>query len=997
MVGERQALRSEISAPAFVGRERELSVLGEALSRPPAVVLVEAEPGAGKSRLVREFLAGPAGSRHRMLDAVCPPFREALTLGPIVDAVRQARDGVAGLRLSELAGAIRPLFPEWAASLPPAPGLLDDPRASRRRLFRALAELIGSLEVTGLVVEDVHWADPVTLEFLAFLVSHQPPDPLSLVVTYRPADLPAGSPLRSLSSALPEGTGYVRVELAPLDVAGTAGMVSSMLHGEPVSAAFAGFLHERTGGLPLAVEESVHLLCDRADLIHRGGEWVRRSLAELQVSPTIRDSVLERVQRLGHPAQEVLRAAAVFAEPTGPGVLTQAAGLTPAQAGPAMAEAVGSGLLCADGQGRMAFRHVFMGQVVYEVIPGAERRRLHRRAGRALEAADPVPVVQLTRHFREARDMAGWCRYAEQAAARAMSSGDRTTATAVLNELLGTGELPVPDRARLAPQLAAAALVRREGVDQLHRQVISTLRAVLDAPGLDVLDQARIRSRLGRLMAQQGDLNGAYEELERAIPHLGDDSAEAARAMTYLGWPLLGPWPAPVHLRWLRRAARVDLTGASEVDRLALVADRATALLQLGEGAGWTVAAELPAEPETTEARRPVARGCLNIGFAAMLWGRYQEAGRRLAAGLELADADNHLRLRSRILLAQAELAWLTGSWHGLAEQVAAVLADEATEPMSHLAATRIAGRLQAAAGADHLAGESLVAALEEARRMGVADDALELAAALARLRLRQGRVEAALRLTEEPIGTVAAKGIWVWATDIAPARVEALVASGRVAEAAGLVSAYARGLRGRDAPASVSGLATCRAVLAQARGRPAAARFGRAAAAWDRLPRPYEALLARERQAGCLLAAGHPEEGLALLARVRDGLSDLGARGDTERVNRQLREYGVDVRRPWRGGRRGYGSRPSPRELEVVRLVMAGRTNREIAQELRKSPRTVAGQLGSVMRKLGVSSRTELAVRVVEAGLLPPGGDPAGPVESGTGRPAAGGPDRGR
>jgi DNA-binding CsgD family transcriptional regulator len=137
-------------------------------------------------------------------------------------------------------------------------------------------------------------------------------------------------------------------------------------------------------------------------------------------------------------------------------------------------------------------------------------------------------------------------------------------------------------------------------------------------------------------------------------------------------------------------------------------------------------------------------------------------------------------------------------------------------------------------------------------------------------------------------------------------------------------------------------------------------------------LPRPYDALAAREREAGCRIAAGETGPGLALLSEVWRGLSELGADGDADRVARQLRRHGMEVRQPWRGGRRGYGSQPSPRELEVVRLVLAGKTNREIAELLSKSPRTVAGQLGSVMRKLGVSSRTELAVRAVEAGLLP-------------------------
>ncbi|MPZ27830.1 MAG: AAA family ATPase [Micromonosporaceae bacterium] len=978
MVGDRQPLRrSEISAPAFVGREREVEALRLALSKPPAVVLVEAEPGAGKSRLVREFLASAGGHRHRMLVAVCPPFREALTLGPIVDAVRQARAAVAGLRLSPLAGSLRPLLPEWAADLPAAPEPLDDPRAARHRLFRALAELVGALQVTGLVVEDVHWADAVTLEFLTFLAAQQAREaarePLSMVITYRPAELPAGSLLLELPSRLPDRTSQVRLALAPLDVADTAGMVSSMLRGERVSVAFAGFLHRRTGGLPLAVEESVRLLGDRADLIRRRGEWVRRSLADLQVSPTLRDSVLERVQRLSRPAQQLLQAAAVLAEPTDPQVLVAVAGQAGQRA--ALTEAVGSGLLREDDRSRLAFRHAFMAQVVYEALPGADRRRLHLLAGQALESLDPPPVVPLTRHFREAGAVEPWCRYAELAAARAVASGDRTTATVLLYELLASAELPSATRIRLARQLAANALVRREPVDELHHRVVGTLRKILDSVRLSPAEQAEIRSPLGRLLAQQGDFVAAYAELERAIPHLEQDSAEAARAMTYLGWPILSPWPAAVHREWLRRAARVDLTKLSVVDRIAITSDRATALLQLGEESGWQVAAEIPTGATEGEPKRLLIRSQINLGYAAILWGRYGVARERLADAAELVGSERYPRLSNKILAARAELAWLTGAWDELAEQLTAMLGTDDVEAMIRLTGLRLAGRRDAAAGERRKAEDQLQRALQEALRLGAVEDVLDPAAALARLWLADGRVDDAVRVTEEPIQPVTSKGIWFWATDIAPARVAALAAAGQLAAAADLVTAYANGLGDRDAPAPAAGLATCRAVLTEARGGPAAEAYARAARAWDRLPRPYEVLAAREAEAGCRLAAGQTEAGLALLSQVWQGLSDLGAQGDAGRVARRLREAGVEVRQPWRGGRRGYGSEPSPRELEVVRLVLAGKTNREIAETLGKSPRTVAGQLGSVMRKLGVSSRTELAVRAVEAGLVPDDG----------------------
>lgn len=981
MVGDRQAYpRSEIAAPAFMGREREVAALGQALSRPPAVVLVEAEPGAGKSRLVQEFLLSPPGRVHRLLVAVCPPFREALTLGPIVDAVREAREGVAGLSLSALAGALRPLLPEWAEQLPPPPAPLEDPKAARHRLFRALGELIRALGVSGVVVEDVHWADPVTMEFLLFLASHRPsqrqPEPPSLIVTYRPADVPTGSLLLRLSSRLPVGTTQLRLGLAPLDVPQTAGMVSSMLGNEPVSMEFAEFLHERTGGVPLAVEESVRLLRDRADLLRRNGEWVRRRLPELQVSPTIRDSVLERVQRLREPAQQVLRAAAVFAEPAVGRSVAAVAGLAADAAYDALSEAAASGLVREDDRLRLAFRHAFMAQVVYEAIPGAERRRLHLRAGQALERLDPPPVVALTRHFREANEVEKWRYYAEQAAQRASAGGDHTTATSLLADLVGAAQLPAAPQLRLAGQLARSALVRRENVDELHHRVVTTLRQVLATAGFSEAQQAQLRSPLGRLLAQQGDLGAARAEMERAIPHLSRDSAEAGRVMTYLGWPWLGPWPAEVHLEWLRRAAAIDHTGLSPVERIALAADRAVALLQLGESEGWEVAAALPqvSDSDIPEVRRQRSRACYNLGASALFWGRYESAREWLTEGLELADAEQYSRIRSKILTVQIELDWLTGAWDGLADRINALTGAEDVEPLLGVNLTRLLGWVHCADGAFRRGEECFSSALRDARQLGSTEDVLEPAAGLARLRLAEGRVAEALEVTTEPLEPVIAKSVWMFAAAIAPVRVDALIAAGRVDEAAELVAGYEQGLRGREAPAGTAALALCRAALAEAQGQPAAAEFARAAAAWQQLPRPYEALLARERAALCLLHDGRVEPGVELLQQVWQGLFGLGARADEDRVSRRLREHGVEVRRPWRGGRRGYGSQPSPRELEVVRLVLAGKTNREIAEVLHKSPRTVAGQLASVMRKLGVSSRTELAVRVVEAGLMSEG-----------------------
>lgn len=962
-----------VSSPALVGRERESAELARALAGGPALVLVEGEAGVGKSRLVQEYLAGPDGRRRNAVVATCPPFRESLTLGPVVDALRSARTAVAGRRLSPLAGALRPLFPEWARDLPPAPEPLTDPGASRHRMFRALAELVDRSGVELLVLEDVHWADDATLEFLLFLLSDRPVHDIGVVLTYRPDDVPAGSLLRRLTSRSLAGLAQVRITLGLLDVAATAGLVSSMLGGEPVSEAFAAFLHDRTDGLPLAVEESVRLLSQRDDVIRRDGEWVRRSLAELSVPPTVRDSVLERVQRLGADARRVLDAAAVLAEPAGDDVLATTAGLSGPRARAALNEAARSGLLGEDPRGRPVFRHVLVARAVYDAIAGVERRRLHEDAGRALERLRPPPLMQLTRHFRTAGDVARWARYAERAADAAVASDDHTTAVAVLEPLVTAGGLAPTELARLATKLASAASARRESVDAVHARVIAVLREVLDGGGLTPSSQAELRIPLGRLLLQSGQFEAGRAELERAVPELTHRPAEAAVAMTLLGYPLPGPRPAAEYRGWLERAARAAADLPSDLDRLSLTADRAAALLVLGEPDGWEVVTRLPRDMPTTEGRCQLARGHANVGYAALLWGRDATARRHLGRALEMAESARFARLTATVqeLLVLAD--WLSGRWHGLAERAAALTADADVEPNAKqgaLLVTALLGVVTDRQGAER----ELRGLLERVRPDSVAAIPLIPAAVLARRELAAGRPDAALELTDAAATTVRTSGTWVWAAEFAPVRVEALLASGRRNTAAAFVAAFERGLGERDAPAPAAALESCRAALAAADGDPlGAARLAAAAAArWSGLPRPYEELLADEAGAGHLLTAGRTDDGVALLARTHRRLAELGARTDAGRVARTLERHGAAAPGavPARRGRRGYGDELSPRELEVVRLVVTGRTNREIARAVSRSPKTVAAQLNSAMRKLGVTSRTALAVLAVEAGL---------------------------
>ena len=285
--GETVRCSPAICLPKFVGRDRELSALATALAGARAVVLIEGEAGMGKTRLVGEYVASSAAAGVTALVACCPPFRQPHTLGPVVDAFRQAAAprGMRDIVLSPLAGALRPLFPEWATDLPPGPDPLEDASSvpSLHRVFSALAELLDRLGTGLLIAEDVHWADDATLEFLLFLVSRKPPA-VNLLVTYRPEEVPDSSLVRRLSRLSACDCG-LRLALPPLDIEAAGSLVSSMLAGEKVSAEFAAFLHDRTEGVPLAREESVRVMGDRAELVIRDGAWMRRPLGDSRSRP----------------------------------------------------------------------------------------------------------------------------------------------------------------------------------------------------------------------------------------------------------------------------------------------------------------------------------------------------------------------------------------------------------------------------------------------------------------------------------------------------------------------------------------------------------------------------------------------------------------------------------------------------------------------------------------------------------------------------------------
>jgi DNA-binding CsgD family transcriptional regulator len=556
--------------------------------------------------------------------------------------------------------------------------------------------------------------------------------------------------------------------------------------------------------------------------------------------------------------------------------------------------------------------------------------------------------------------------YGEAAADRALEAGDDRAAILLLLDLVGHSEHPPTRRISIAQRLAEAATWGVAGLGELGDRVVAALHTVLDTVLGSSAQVAEIRLQLGRLLLQLGEFDAAAEQTELALPGLAERPALAARAMMSLAWPRGRGWPADRHAAWLGRADELLPHIRDPADHAVLAVDQASVRLMLGRDEGWDAHRRLPAT--TLFERRQLARLLLNTGHVAVAWGRDAAARERLEAAERLMAETGYRRLLNSVRLTTAYLDWLAGRWHGLAARVRVLADADETLPEARLEARGTLALLELVSGDRNRARAELSAVLEDLVRRGVTDGEFAPAAALAHLDLADGQLESALAVTAAGMDTVVRKRMWRFAGSLVVVRIGALVQAGRLAEAESLVRRLAAEVPAEaDAPAAHAALALAHGIVADARADhdQAATRFAEAAHRYAEVPRPYQELLALERHCRAQLGAGHADCALGRLEDVQRRLRELGAGWDADRVARLLRAHGVEVARTWRGGRRGYGDQLSPREDQVARLVAQGLTNRQVAEQLFLSPRTVDRHLSGAMRKLGVTSRTALAIAV--------------------------------
>jgi class 3 adenylate cyclase/tetratricopeptide (TPR) repeat protein len=550
----------------LVGREEPLQQLAALLGAVRAgrgrAALILGEAGVGKSRLLAELraldrAAPDAGSRWA--EARSASYGVDVPFGLLSDLVlaclgmpRRAspesmlgtlstRVGEAGdERLNQQLPALAHLL-----SLPVADAGAADlsrlgPEALRERYIAAIDVLLRTLATDrplAIVADDIHWADASSIDVLSRLLPMVNELPLLLVIAGRPDRGTAGWRLVEAARAT-LGEGLSEVVLIPLDETDSRALVANLLEVESLPLRLRDFIVERADGNPFFVEEVIRMLIERGWVVLRNGRWVGSdTIAAAEVPPTLQGLLTARIDRLPDDSRRILRVAAVIGRDVPVRLLETIVGDAGATAR-ALGQAEAAGLLriaSVDAEPVFRFRHVLVQEAAYESLLKADRRRLHREVGEAIEAGLPgrgdelAPILGL--HFERAGEteravayleIAGRAAYRRFAVREARDLLDRAAAL-----LASLPEDQATERRRIEIDLlrAAAGVTFIPYDQELARLVDTRARAErLADPRLLGLVLARA-AHLRHLQEGAGDAEAFEADLEGALKighELGD-------------------------------------------------------------------------------------------------------------------------------------------------------------------------------------------------------------------------------------------------------------------------------------------------------------------------------------------------------------------------------------------------------------------------------------------------------------------------------------------
>jgi DNA-binding CsgD family transcriptional regulator/tetratricopeptide (TPR) repeat protein len=503
------------------------------------VALLGGESGAGKSRLVRELAGEAAADGVLVLYGACDAAVRT-PYGPFLTAleylVRATEPDVLRADLGPAGGELTRLLPELpgrVGELPaPVPG---DPDTERHRLYTAVADLLAGVSRRHpmlLVVEDVHWADRPTLLLLCHLARSAPDARLLLLATFEDTGAEMTGELSRALVELRRAEEVARLALTGLSDEEVTDFVHQAAGGDldPSLRELGRAMSELTDGNAFLMTELWRMLTDAGALeIATGTDRLLRALAELGSPESVRDVVRQRLSQLAPPTTEVLEAAAVAGPEFRLDVVRRAARLDERGLLAALDEAVGNGIVeqvPATGL-KYRFAHELLRRALYDRLTALHRAELHLEVGTALEedlAATPFRgLADVAHHLAAAGPLGDRGRavdYNLRAARSAMAELAFEQAADRLRTALALGIESVADQAEIQLELGAACHCAGSAPDALEAfgAAAEIARGLADA---EVLARAAIGLEDACWRAGTGH-RGALELLEEATTALGE-------------------------------------------------------------------------------------------------------------------------------------------------------------------------------------------------------------------------------------------------------------------------------------------------------------------------------------------------------------------------------------------------------------------------------------------------------------------------------------------
>jgi ATP/maltotriose-dependent transcriptional regulator MalT len=981
-------MSTRMTSARFVGRAGELAELEAALRDAaegrPSLALVGGESGVGKSRLADELKRHARESGARVLAGDCVELGEdELPYAPLLSALRPL--------VRDEDPALDALAPSYRAAIdaimPGIGGGHSAGDATQSRVFEALLALLESLADESpvvLVVEDLHWADSSTRSFIGFLARTVCTERLLIVGTYRSDELHRRHPLRPLLAELASDQYARLIELPRFTPDELAEQLEGILAGRPGDE-LVERIYSRSEGNPLYAEEIL-----AAGLDGRGA-----------LPPTLRDALMLRVDRLSPRAQELLRWLAC--QPSADhSLLAAVAGLEPAELRDALREAVASHIVVTLDDESYAFRHALLREVVYDDLLPGERTELHAALARALEERIEAGergahiTAQAAHHWMAAGDQSRALAAATRAALAAERVNAFGEAQALFERALALWER-VEDPERLAG-LEEVELLRRaaysadQAGDPTRQEALLRRALSLVDAGADPGRAALLHERLSQSLWSQHEQDASVDAMTEGLALLpeGEQSAERAKLLSQLA---------------KRRMLQGRLAEAEECAREAIAVARAVghreseaiALNALGTAMGERGETDAGVEHlrESLDLAREedlpmeVGGAWINIADTLNLAGRTEEALAAARQGLE-AGRTSPWRTSDWLRLAVSDYSFQLGYWD---EAEAAIPGPSRRHTGGTFVYWQVCRAQLALARGDVALAEEAIAALAEATAGSTEPQFIGAYGALSsELARRVGDIDGARAAVDDGLDRIeycSEDLVRISALAVTGLRVEGdagqLARDRRDEAASSVAQSRAGALLERTRLAAESGwaveapqLATAEAEYARATGGDSGPLWAGAAERWEQLRRPYQSSYTRWREAEALMTSGDREgaarAGTAALESSR-GLGSAWLVDEIESLAARARlQLGGEV--PPAAAEPAQDEPEDPfgltaRERDVLALVAAGATNREIGERLHMAEKTASVHVSRILAKLNVRSRTEAAAVAHRQGLV--------------------------